>query len=81
MKTNTGFTNLPCHLYTVISRGTNLYLMPVRTSDYHYSNSQKKHMLQEFVPFSVRALRRHLVKDIDGATSFIPIEWEISYSS
>ena len=38
------FTNLPCHLYTVISRGTNLYLMSVRTSFYHHSNSQKKHL-------------------------------------
>jgi len=47
-------------------------------STHLYSDGQRKHKAELI---SLRALRRRLVKDIGGATSFIPIEWEISYYS
>ena len=43
-----------------------------------YSDGQSKRTSELT---SLRALRRLLVKDIGGATSFIRIEWEISYNS
>ena len=43
-----------------------------------HSECQRKRTVGTLTP--LRALR-HLVKDIGGATSFIPMEWEISYSS
>ena len=54
-------------------------LNAVRITEYYYITSASwKRTVGTLTP--LRALR-HLVKDIGGATSFIPMEWEISYSS